>query len=85
MTAAYTAQGWKAPRKKFLLGTEGAEADLHYDTMVWFRGAIPPPPVLTVHSISQRTTKLMQWGNVSAPGTRRASFVTRAPPVDCCR
>ena len=25
------------------------------------------------------------WGNVSAPGARRASFVTRALPVDCCR
>ena len=25
------------------------------------------------------------WGNVSAPGARPASFVTRAPPVDCCR
>ena len=25
------------------------------------------------------------WGNVSAQGARRASFVTRAPPVDCCR
>ena len=25
------------------------------------------------------------WGNVSEPGARRASFVTRAPPVDCCR
>ena len=24
-------------------------------------------------------------GNVSAPGARRASFVTRALPVDCCR
>ena len=24
------------------------------------------------------------WGNVSAPGARRASFVTRALPVDCC-
>ena len=23
-------------------------------------------------------------GNVSAPGARRASFVTRALPVDCC-
>ena len=26
-----------------------------------------------------------QGGNVSAPGARRASFVTCAPPVDCCR
>ena len=26
-----------------------------------------------------------QRGNVSAPGARRASFVTRALPVDCCR
>ena len=25
------------------------------------------------------------WGNVSAPGARRASFLTRALPVDCCR
>ena len=25
------------------------------------------------------------WGNVGAPGARRASFVTRALPVDCCR
>ena len=24
-------------------------------------------------------------GNVSAPGARRASFLTRALPVDCCR
>ena len=24
------------------------------------------------------------WGNVSAPGARRAFFVTRALPVDCC-
>ena len=30
----------------------------------------PPPP---------------QRGNVSAPGARRASFVTRAQTVDCCR
>ena len=26
-----------------------------------------------------------QWGNVSAPGACRASFVTHAPPVDPCR
>ena len=25
------------------------------------------------------------WGNVSAPGARRASFVTHALPLDCCR
>ena len=29
--------------------------------------------------------KNVLWGNVSAPGARRASFVTRALPVDCCR
>ena len=35
------------------------------------RANIPPPPP--------------PQGNVSAPGARRASFVTRAPLVDCCR
>ena len=31
------------------------------------------------------TARCVGGGNVSAPGTRRASFVTRALPVDCCR
>ena len=33
----------------------------------------------------RRTTRWSHGGNVSAPGARRASFVTRALPVDCCR
>ena len=31
--------------RKFLQGAEAPEADLHYDTMVQFGGATPPPPV----------------------------------------
>ena len=27
---------------------------------------------------------IFQRGNISAPGARRASFVTRALPLDCC-
>ena len=48
-------------------------------------GSLPLTPA--IEHLDERTPKalnLAHWGNVSAPGARRASFVTRAPPVDCC-
>ena len=38
-----------------------------------------------LHQLNQSAFPFTSWGNVSAPGAYRACFVTRAPPVDCCR
>ena len=49
-------------------------------------GTPSPPSLQTRHGpnhVLVATATL--GGNVSAPGARRASFVTRALPVDCCR
>ena len=43
------------------------------------RYRMPGQPLLNRHQVGG------VWGNVSASGARRASFVTRALPVDCCR
>ena len=53
----------------------------------WPPSAIAP----SAPGLTRRKSKLdalpsaILRGNVSAPGARRASFVTRALPVDCCR
>jgi hypothetical protein len=39
-------------------------------------------PLRTI--LHKKQIKSGSRGNVSAPGARRASFVTRALPVDCC-
>ena len=46
---------------------------------------IPPPPKKIYLFNVQPNTQLTFRGNVSAPGARRASFVTRALLVDRCR
>ena len=46
-------------------------------TNVWVVG-------LVICHISRHDGCSCPWGNVSAPGARRASFLTRALPVDCC-
>ena len=50
-----------------------------FPVQILCKGAMSADPVAHWHMF------LQPWGNVSAPGTRRASFVTRAPPVDSCR
>ena len=48
---------------------------------------LPPPTPGTVQAQGAMTPRVVGparttiWGNVSEPGARRASFVTRAPPV----
>ena len=68
-----------------LARAEGEQMVVVLDNEYVFNGITKWSTKWRRHGWRNSSGEMGSRGNVSTPGARRASFVTRALPVDCCR